>query len=108
MSKAKKKPAPAASSRIVGIAAHPRAAAGIARTKAVGGLAGFVLIVLASLANGEPAVGALVRGVGAGIACYLASWAAAVAVWRQLLVAEARGAYRQRAAERDAAKGSSA
>jgi hypothetical protein len=103
MSKAKKKAAPASNSRMVGIVDHPRAAAGIARAKALGGLGGFVLIGLASLVHGEPALGSLVRATVAGIACYVASWAAAVAVWRQLLVAEARGAHRRRVAERDRA-----
>lgn len=91
---------PAGAARLVGVGDHPRAAAGIARAKSLGGLAAFALVGAASLANGEPPLGSLVRAVLGGVVCYLVAWAAAVAVWRHLLVAEARGAVRRRAAPR--------
>lgn len=110
MSKKKdSKPAAPATSdgrRLVGVAEHARAAAAVARAKSLGGLAGFVLGGGGALLGGEPLFDTLVRAVAGGIVCYLAVWGAAVVVWRQLLVAEVRNAYRRAgsaAAPRDGA-----
>lgn len=73
------------------LAAHPRAARRVAESKAWGGLAGFVVggyLSLAHHALPEVALRALVTGV----VCYVVVWAAAVFVWRRLVVAELRHA----------------
>jgi len=81
------------------VANHPRAGAQIARAKAWGGLAGFVLVALLSLRAGVPTGDALLRALLGGIAAYVAAWACAVAVWRHLVIAELR-AVRALAAKR--------
>jgi len=81
---------PAGSATLPSVANHPRAGAQVARAKAWGGLAGFVLVGLLSLRAGVPAPDALLRAIAGGIAVYLAAWAGAVAVWRHLVVAELR------------------
>ncbi len=72
------------------IAAHPRAARGIARAKSWGGLAGFVLGGYLSLPTNTLA-GACLRALIAGVVCYVAVWAAAVFVWRRLVMLEIKG-----------------
>jgi len=69
------------------IAAHPRAARGVARAKSWGGLAGFVLGGYLSLPTNTVAAAGL-RALLAGIACYVAVWAGAVFLWRRLVVLE--------------------
>ena len=75
---------------LIGIAEHPVAAAAVRKTKSVGGLAAFALTLLLGLAHGADPSTACVRALGAGMAGYLVAWAAAVAVWRHLLRAQAR------------------
>jgi hypothetical protein len=69
------------------IAAHPRAARRAAGSKAWGGLAGFVLGGYLSLAHDTLAV-AVFRSLLSGVVCYVVVWAAAVFLWRWLIVAE--------------------
>ncbi len=69
------------------LAEHPRAARGVARAKAWGGLAGFLLGGYLSLPT-QTLAGAGLRALVAGVVCYVAVWAAAVFLWRRLLVAE--------------------
>jgi hypothetical protein len=69
------------------LAEHPRAARGVARAKAWGGLAGFLLGGYLSLPT-QTLAGAGLRALMAGVVCYVAMWAAAVFLWRRLLVAE--------------------
>ena len=80
------------------VANHPRAGAQVARAKAWGGLGGFLLVALLSLRAGVPLPDALLRALLAGVAGYVATWAAAVLVWRHLVVAELRAVRRHRAA----------
>lgn len=75
------------------LAAHPRAARRVAESKAWGGLAGFALGAYLSLASHTPAE-AIFRGLLAGVVCYVAVWAAAVFLWRRLVVAELNEAER--------------
>lgn len=75
---------------------HPRARAGIRRTKGWAGLAGFLLVGLLSLRAGLPEPEAVLRGLAAGIAAYLLAWFVAVTVWRQLALAELEQARRRR------------
>lgn len=69
------------------LAGHPRAAHSVARAKAWGGLAGFVLGGYLSLSTHTLADAGL-RALAAGVVCYVVTWAIAVFVWRRLVVAE--------------------
>jgi hypothetical protein len=69
------------------LAEHPRAARSVARAKAWGGLAGFLLGGYLSLPT-QTLAGAGLRALAAGVVCYVAVWAAAVFLWRRMLVAE--------------------
>lgn len=90
------------------IANHPRAGAQVARAKAWGGLGGFLLVALLSLRAGVPTPDALLRAIAAGVVGYVATWAAAVLVWRHLVVAELRAVRRHRAAEAAARRAAAA
>jgi hypothetical protein len=70
------------------IGAHPRARRSVRRARAFGGLIGFALTLVLSLKAGVPAFDATARALMAGILLHLASWRIAVAVWRQLMLAE--------------------
>jgi hypothetical protein len=69
------------------LAEHPRAARSVARAKAWGGLAGFLIGGYLSLPT-QTLAGAGLRALAAGMVCYVAVWAAAVFLWRRMLVAE--------------------
>jgi hypothetical protein len=69
------------------LAEHPRAALSVARAKAWGGLGGFLLGGYLSLPT-QTLAGAGLRALAAGVVCYVAVWAAAVFLWRRMLVAE--------------------
>jgi len=76
------------------LAAHPRAANAVARAKSLGGLVGFLLGGYLSLPT-HTLPAAAVRALLAGAFCYVAVWAAAVFLWRRLVVAELRNAEHQ-------------
>jgi len=76
------------------IAAHPRAARGVARAKGWGGLVGFVLGGYLSLPTNTLAASG-VRALIAGVACYVVVWAGAVFVWRRLVMLELKGREQQ-------------
>jgi uncharacterized membrane protein YccC len=81
----------------------PRAAAGIARAKSLGGLAGFALAAFASYAH-EPLFTVAERALLGGIAGYLVAWAVALTVWRRIMRAETKHAIdvlRQKNEERE-------
>ena len=69
------------------IAAHPRARRAIARAKGWGGLLGFLIAGYLSLPTNTIAAAGL-RALVAGVACYVGVWAAAVFVWRRLVMVE--------------------
>jgi hypothetical protein len=69
------------------LAEHPRAARSVARAKAWGGLGGFLIGGYLSLPT-QTLAGAGLRALAAGVVCYVAVWAAAVFLWRRMLVAE--------------------
>jgi hypothetical protein len=79
----------------VRLSAHPRAKRHIAAAKGWGGIAGFAVVLFFSLRGGTPAPDAMLRGLLAGIGFSMLGWAAAVAVWRQLAVAEVHAARRK-------------
>src|SRR5579875_3045623 len=72
------------------IANHPRARASVRRVKGLGGLAGFCIGALLAHGAGLPMTSVLERALLIGIGGYLLAWACAVAVWRQIVLAELR------------------
>jgi uncharacterized membrane protein YccC len=92
-----------AAKQLTSLADHPRAALGIRRAKAIGGLAGFGIAILAGLRNGTPLTPMLLRGIEFGLVGNLVAWAAAVAVWRRLLTAHATATVRHVRMRREAA-----
>ncbi|HYM66353.1 MAG TPA: hypothetical protein VEW68_03600 [Patescibacteria group bacterium] len=76
------------------VAAHPRAARGVAQAKSWGGLAGFLLGGYLSLPTNTIA-GAGLRALLAGVVCYVAVWAGAVFLWRRLVILEIKGREQQ-------------
>jgi len=97
--KAKAKGGKSTGADAMSVANHPRAGAQVARAKAWGGLGGFLLVGLLSLRAGVPTADALLRALLAGVVGYVATWAAAVLIWRHLVVAELRAVRSHRAAE---------
>jgi hypothetical protein len=73
------------------LAAHPRAVRRVAEAKAWGALGGFVLGGYLSLPT-HSAFEVALRALAAGVVCYVVAWAAAVFLWRRLVVAELRHA----------------
>jgi hypothetical protein len=94
----------------ISVAAHPRSASAVRRAKGLGGLIGALLASLLALRAGLPPLDAMVRGLAGGIVGYIALWAIAVAVARQLVIAEVRTRYAEvtRAAAAAAADGDAA
>jgi hypothetical protein len=91
-SKKSKKPkeAPAAAdAQGPSVAAHPRAARGVARARGWAGLGGFMIAGYLSLPTGTLASAGL-RALIAGIVCYVVAWAGAVFLWRRLVMVELR------------------
>jgi hypothetical protein len=93
--KDKKTSAPDDATAVTGIsvAAHPRSAIAVRRAKGFGGLLGAALGLLLAMKAGLPLFDAMVRGLAGGIVGYLALWTVAVAVARQLVIAEVRTRY---------------
>ena len=83
---------------------HPRAQRQIREAKAWAGIAGFVLVGLLSMQAGQPLFDAGIRALIAGVGCYMAGWAIAVLLWRQLARAEVDLAEQRIAAEQAAAQ----
>ena len=77
----------------ISVAAHPRSASAVRRAKGLGGLLGAVLATLLSTKAGLPPFDAMLRGLAGGIFGYIALWAIAVSVARQLVIAEVRTRY---------------
>ena len=84
----------------VRISAHPRARRAVARSKALGGLIGFLIGLWLADRAGLPAWDAGVRALAGGIAGYVLLWLASVQIWRQLVIGEYRMAERRRAEAR--------
>src|SRR5919201_3449376 len=74
----------------VKVSAHPRAQGQIRRWKGMGGLAGFCLMAWFSWRSGTDFVHLGLRALLGGAVTYVAVWAAAVYVWRQIAPAEVR------------------
>jgi len=69
------------------VAAHPRAARGVARAKAWGALIGFTIGGYFSLPTATLADAGL-RALLAGIVCYMFAWGASVFAWRRVVMIE--------------------
>ena len=80
------------------IGGHPRATRSVRRARALGGLLGLFVTLVLSLRAGVPAWDATARALVAGVAVHLAAWAVAVAVWRQLMLAELHAQHERRRA----------
>jgi uncharacterized membrane protein YccC len=74
----------------ISLAAHPRAGTSIRRARARTALIAFVVVLLAALHGGVGAQDAILRALVAGVAGNLVAWAIAVALWRQIVLAELR------------------
>ena len=72
------------------VSAHPRAQVQIRRWKGMGGLVGFALMAWLSWRSGTDFVHLGLRALLGGAVTYVAVWAAAVYVWRQIALAEVR------------------
>lgn len=88
--------APAA--RTITIGAHPRFKRSVRRARALGGLLGFLVTIVLSMHAGVPAWDATARALMAGVAVHLAAWAVAVAVVKQLMLAELHAQHARRKA----------
>jgi hypothetical protein len=81
----------------VRLSAHPRATRSIARSKALGGLIGFVLGLWFASRAGLPSWDTGLRALVGGISGYVLIWIAAVQLWRQIALAELRAVQKRRA-----------
>ncbi len=87
----------------VRLSAYPRARRSIRRVRAWTGLVVLGVVALLSLRAGLPAFDAVARALVAAIAAHFLAWGVAVAVWRQITLAEleaAREAHEARIAAR--------
>ena len=80
------------------IGAHPRARRAVRRARALGGLLGLLVTFFLSWRAGVPAWDATARALIAGVVVHLAAWAIAVAVAKQLMLAELHAAHERRKA----------
>jgi hypothetical protein len=78
---------------------HPGAGPAIRRAKGIGGLGGFAVAMLIGLENGTPFASTMERALAVGLGSNLIVWAAAVLIWKRLLVAQAAGLARARRRE---------
>ena len=84
------------------VAGHPRSAGAVRRAKGWGGLVGVVLCTALALGAHLPLIEAMLRGLAGGVVAYLVVWALALAVARQLVIAEVRARYAEAiAAQKD-------
>jgi uncharacterized membrane protein YccC len=75
---------------------HPRATSGIRRAKGYAGLGTFALVIFFSMGAGLNASGAIARALGLGVVAYMLAWAAAVTIWRQIVLGELEAARARR------------
>jgi hypothetical protein len=92
----------------VSVAAHPRGSSSVRSVKGWCGLLGFLAALGLSLRAGVPVDVALQRALIAGAVLMLIGWGLAVAVWRHVIVADARARHdallaRAQAAQAEAA-----
>jgi hypothetical protein len=83
--------------RLTSLRSHPNAGPAIRRAKGFGGIAGFAIAALIGFQHGTPFASTIERALEVGLGCNLVVWAAAVLVWKRMLIAQAAGAARVRA-----------
>ena len=93
--KSRKKPRVDDSVAYSSLATHPQAQTQIRMAKAWGGLIGFVVAAALSLAADVPVIQCGIRALIFGFVGYLVAWAAAMLVWRGLMMAQLRVAAEQ-------------
>jgi hypothetical protein len=111
MSKGKQEQAEAPAAGVpdgICVASHPRSARAVRRAKGWAGVAGVVLCTVLALGADLPALDAMLRGLAGGVVAYLVVWALALAVARQLVVAEVRARYADVVAAAQAAQAAQA
>jgi hypothetical protein len=81
------------------LATHPRAPRHIAAAKGWGGLLGFLFVGWFSHAAGATVLESGLRAIAGGAALYVLAWAGAVAIWREVAMAEVERARRRAMAE---------
>jgi hypothetical protein len=79
----------------IAVANHPRAQHQINMLKSYAGLAAFAFAAYAAWKGGSGFVDVATRALLWGIGVYVAAWAMAVQVWRQVAIAEVRAAERR-------------
>jgi hypothetical protein len=75
------------------VAGHPRSASAVRRAKGAGGLFGALAAMILAQGAHLPLLDVLLRALVGGIVGHLVLWAVAVAVARQLVIAEVRARY---------------
>lgn len=85
---------------MISLAEHPRAAVGIRRAKAFGGLVAFATTAFGSHLSGMSIDAALLRALGAGLAAYFVTWGIALSIWRAFVRAETKLAVERLVARR--------
>jgi hypothetical protein len=90
----------------ISVANHPRARRHISLAKGWGGLVPFAIVLYMSWSAGVPLADAALRALMFGVAGTLLARAAAVTVWRELVLAELEAARRRIESERAAARAS--
>jgi hypothetical protein len=83
----------------VSLAQNPAAKRSIAKLKAGSGLVAFVVVAWFSYAAGVDTFEVGVRALGAGMAAYLAGWAFGIALWKRLLIHQAKMTVKRRQEE---------
>jgi hypothetical protein len=77
--------------RLTSLNEHPSAGPSIRRARGLGGILGFVVAGLIAYENGLPFPSVIERALAVGLACQVVFWAAAVLIWKRLLIAQAAG-----------------
>jgi type VI protein secretion system component VasK len=85
----------------ISVSEHPRARRSLRRLRGWAGLLTFGFVALLSYRAGVAPFEVGVRALAAGIGVYLAAWAAGVALWRQIVYAEAKREAERRREERE-------
>ncbi|HWB23138.1 MAG TPA: hypothetical protein VG652_09650 [Gaiellaceae bacterium] len=75
--------------RLTSLRSHPNAGPAIRRVRAFGGLAGFGVAALIGFDGGSPFAATVERALEVGIASQTVAWAAAMLIWKRLLIAQA-------------------
>jgi hypothetical protein len=83
------------------VATHPAAQDAVRRLRAGAALLAAVAVALLGLRAGVPPFDLALRALGAGVAAHLVAWAAGIAFWRQVVLAELREEAERRRAARE-------